>query len=301
MFSYYLLGCDSGIGLETAIYLYEKGFNVIATCLNVDGPGAEEIRKRSEPVNSKNNHIDVIECDVTWNESELKNVVSNVSEILDKNSSQLWALVNNAGIMPYGPFEFGRCKDSIEDVININLVGSMKMAKLFLHKIRRSGGRIINIASIAGTLSCPLVSGYGISKAGILAFSNALREEVWSWKVKVISILPGPFKTNIINHSLGKRIFHETDQEIREDYDKNIEQATRQGIDLWSKYGPLQPRSLSKAIFKCLTSPSPPEELIVGSFVWTLAAMTWPYIPQFLYNISFPLVLPLIFGKMRAK
>ena len=86
----------------------------------------------------------------------------------------LWALVNNAGIAGVAsPFEWLN-KDDIDQVLKINLYGVILVAKAFLPLVRRTPGRIVNMASVMARFSVSPVP-YTVAKFGVEGFSDALR------------------------------------------------------------------------------------------------------------------------------
>ena len=70
----------------------------------------------------------------------------------DRNTlyiSELWGLVNNAGVLEFAECEYYSVDDFCR-TIDINLIGQIRMCKAFLPEIRRSSGRIVNVASVLG-------------------------------------------------------------------------------------------------------------------------------------------------------
>ncbi len=90
--------------------------------------------------------------------------------------SGLWGLVNNAGILgvSMGPLEWLHAED-FQRVFEVNTVGMIDVTLTFLPLIKRSRGRIINMASSAGRLAGPLILPYSVSKFGVESFSDGLR------------------------------------------------------------------------------------------------------------------------------
>lgn len=86
----------------------------------------------------------------------------------------LWALVNNAGIAGVvSPFEWLTKKD-IDQVLNINLYGVILVTKAFLPLVRRTPGRIVNMASVMARFTVAPVP-YTVAKFGVEGLSDALR------------------------------------------------------------------------------------------------------------------------------
>ncbi|NXK18687.1 BDH protein, partial [Thinocorus orbignyianus] len=104
----------------------------------------------------------------------------------------LWGLVNNAGVSTFGEVEFASL-DNYKNVAEINLWGTVRVTKAFLPLIRRAKGRVVNITSMLGRMVSPSRSCYCISKFGVAAFSDCLRQEMYRWGVRVILIEPSNF------------------------------------------------------------------------------------------------------------
>jgi len=106
-------------------------------------------------------------------------------------------LVNNAGITKDNLF-MRMSEDDWNEVININLNSIFKLTKqLIKGMIKRRYGRIINITSVIGVAGGAGQSNYSASKAGIIAMSKSLAQEVGSRSVTVNSIAPGFIETNM--------------------------------------------------------------------------------------------------------
>ena len=133
----------------------------------------------------------------------------------------MWAVVNNAGVGYPAPIEW-QTLEEMKEVVNVNLWGAVAITKTFLPLLKRARGRIVNVASSAGRLANPGGSAYCISKFGMEAFSDALRNEVRHFGVTVHIIEPGVFKTNIsdterhVQHL--DRLWEHLDAETKESY-----------------------------------------------------------------------------------
>lgn len=107
-------------------------------------------------------------------------------------------LVNNAGIMPIGPFlqeSPGVTRRTIEiDVLGV-LTGTRLAGSRFAE---RGSGHIVNIASVMGTLASPNAATYCASKYAVVGFSEALRQEWRGSGVKISAICPGFVRTELI-------------------------------------------------------------------------------------------------------
>ena len=89
-------------------------------------------------------------------------------------NTDLWGLVNNAGItgipVPYHWLE----KREIQRILDVNLMGTIEVTNVFFPLIRRAKGRIVNVSSATAVLPLRL-GGYSISKMGVEGFSDGMR------------------------------------------------------------------------------------------------------------------------------
>ena len=106
-------------------------------------------------------------------------------------------LVNNAGYNARGNVEDVRL-EQMEQVIEVNLKAPMRLSKLALPHLKKSGGAIINVASLAGRFPLDGEAAYSSSKFGLRAFSLAMAEELADTGVSVSIVSPGPIETGFI-------------------------------------------------------------------------------------------------------
>lgn len=100
-------------------------------------------------------------------------------------------LINNAGVEIYNAFSDYALAD-LQTVLSTNLLAPMELSRLILPRMLRGGsGHIVNIASLAGKKGAPYNSLYSASKAGLLMWTDALRQELAGTGVVVSAICPG--------------------------------------------------------------------------------------------------------------
>ncbi|XP_039754186.1 D-beta-hydroxybutyrate dehydrogenase, mitochondrial isoform X2 [Pararge aegeria] len=185
-----ITGCDSGLGWAIAARAAREGLVTIAGMYNgCDTEAAQELKKFC---------VHPCKLDVTDSQSvtEFRDYVNNV--ILDNPHYKLYAVVNNAGVMTIGNYEW-HTPQIIENTINVNLLGAMRVVSSFLPEIRRSAAfsdfkpRIINVASHCGLQPMPGFGPYSASKAGLLAWTRAVHLEHFQDGLSVVSFIPGGF------------------------------------------------------------------------------------------------------------
>jgi NADP-dependent 3-hydroxy acid dehydrogenase YdfG len=110
-------------------------------------------------------------------------------------------LVNNAGVMLLGPIE-NAPTDEWRQMIHVNLFGVLYCTHAALPLMRDQGtGHIVNVSSVAGRLARMGSGVYNLTKFGVGAFSEALRQEAVAIGVRVTLIEPGAVATELPGHN----------------------------------------------------------------------------------------------------
>jgi short-subunit dehydrogenase len=108
-------------------------------------------------------------------------------------------LVNNAGI-PKRRHTTALDIETITQVMHINYLSPMRLTMALLPQmLARGSGTIVNISSIAATLSAPGEAAYDASKAALTAFSEAMAVDLWETGVKVMVVYPGVIDTDLFS------------------------------------------------------------------------------------------------------
>ena len=177
-------GASGGIGKAIAMELSSSGADLCLT-----GRNESELENLQKIIGG---NCQIIISDLS-NSEGINNLADQAQEIM----GQIDILVNNAGITKDNLF-MRMSEDDWNEVININLNSIFKLTKqLIKGMIKRRYGRIINITSVIGVAGGAGQSNYSASKAGIIAMSKSLAQEVGSRSVTVNSIAPGFIETNM--------------------------------------------------------------------------------------------------------
>jgi 3-hydroxy acid dehydrogenase / malonic semialdehyde reductase len=109
-------------------------------------------------------------------------------------------LINNAGHDVGGRTHFARGPaDDWTSIIDTNLTGMMRVTRAVLPEMmQRNAGDIVNMSSISALRLVPDTAAYTTSKAGVRAFSDALRADLADTPIRVTEVLPGLTRTNIV-------------------------------------------------------------------------------------------------------
>ncbi len=187
MKSVIITGTSKGIGLETALAFGRAGYQVFATMRRPDNANAfqQKIKEESLP-------ITISKMDVDSDES----VKQCMNAVLRKIGS-VDILVNNAGIERHGSVEELDISE-FKAVMETNYFGVLRCVKAVLPKMRENkSGCIINIASVAGHISCSPLGPYSPSKYALEAVSEALAQEVKPFNIRVNIVEPGVINTQM--------------------------------------------------------------------------------------------------------
>lgn len=240
-------GAGSGIGLATALELAHAGFDVIGTARTREK--ARALRERAERIGVG---VRTVLLDVT----DATSTVQAFTEIAELTDGGPWAVVNNAGTAQPGAVE------DVEDEqarrqLETNLVAPARIARLVLPRMRqRRSGRIVNISSISGRVSLPLLGWYCASKQGLAAISDALRMEVAPFGIQVVLIEPGGYGTDIWERGIAM-LPARRNSAYQDQYD------TAQEVLRGSKALP-GPRPVARAVLRALEVRRPQPRYLVG-------------------------------------
>jgi len=282
-------GCDSGIGLLTAVTLNRIGFYVFAGCLSQDSvnEASRVFKEASSPSRFKALLLDITK------EDQIRDCVDNMKSTLANGLAglKLHGLVNCAGLMDLGEtgFTSSPVVDDFNRSIEVNLLGTIRVTRAVLPLIRESRGRIVNISSIMSRLVTPGATPYSVSKAALSKFTECLQVELAPFGVKVIGIEPWIVKTQMVT---GKQLI----QSLHKSWDLNDENSKRihskgnfyQVLDFVETFTSLpydiQPDQVVRKIIDALTvaEPDPVYRLInplIGLYIWIVNdILSWEFV-----------------------
>ncbi len=176
-------GARQGIGKGIVLALAEEGCNVVVSDIVL-----EDCEKVVEEIKKTGVEGLAVKCDVS-KKDDVDNLVKKTIEKFGK----LDILVNNAGIFPF--VSFMEMKESDWDkVLNVNLK-SVFLCSQAAVKEMKSGGKIVNISSIAAFIGFEGLTHYCASKGGINAMIRSLALELASKKINVNIVAPGAIDT----------------------------------------------------------------------------------------------------------
>ncbi|ARS90273.1 SDR family NAD(P)-dependent oxidoreductase [Natrarchaeobaculum aegyptiacum] len=187
-------GSSSGIGRAIVERFADDGANVVVTSRSLENvePVAEEIDAH------EGGGALAVECDVTDREA----VERLLTETVDAFGS-VDVLINNAGAsFQAPPAEIS--ENGWKTIVDINLHGTMHCTQVIGGHMRENGGgRIVNVASVAGQRGSRSMSHYGAAKAGVINYTTSVAADWAADDVWVNCIAPGLVATEGVRSQMG--------------------------------------------------------------------------------------------------
>jgi len=173
-----ITGAASGIAQATLAELQRRGARVVGLDLNAEPDG------------------ELIACDVR----DQASVDRAVAAAIERLGGGLDVLINCAGLAT--PQSAGLAPDAKAlAVIDVNMLGPWRVSSAALPALRRTHGRVVNVASGMAFVALPFAPAYAMSKHGLRAYSQALRLEHGD-AIDVTTVYPGNIKTPIHKDSI---------------------------------------------------------------------------------------------------
>ncbi|MDZ7644222.1 MAG: SDR family oxidoreductase [Woeseiaceae bacterium] len=181
-------GASSGLGSHFARTLASAGATVVLAARR-----RERLESLAKKITDAGGTAHCVDIDVTDGES-----VDKAFAEIDALGLELDILVNNAGIARSG-FVSELSEEDWDAVLDTNLKGVFLVARAATQRMikRGQGGSIVNIASVLGYRVSKALSPYIAAKSGVVNFTRALALENCRFGIRVNSIAPGYFSTEI--------------------------------------------------------------------------------------------------------
>jgi clavulanate-9-aldehyde reductase len=186
-----ITGASSGIGEATALACARAGAAVALAARR-----AERIEALALRIVEEGGRAIAVPTDV-GEESQAQAFITRAHEELGR----LDVLVNNAGVMLLGPIENAPTEEW-RQMIHANVFGVLYCTHAALPLMHAQGsGHIVNVSSVAGRIARAGSGVYNLTKFGVGAFSESLRQEGVPLGVRVTLIEPGAVATELAGHN----------------------------------------------------------------------------------------------------
>lgn len=190
-------GASSGIGEAAAISLAQQGAAVAVVARR-----RERLEDLAARIGKDGGRVLVIEADITQEAQAAEAVERTATEL-----GRIDTLVNNAGVMLLGPIQHAPVAEW-QRMVETNVLGLLYCAHAALpHLIRAAddGPRyvsdMVNVSSVAGRIARTGSGVYNLTKHGVGAFSESLRQEVTRKHVRISLVEPGAVETELAGHN----------------------------------------------------------------------------------------------------
>lgn len=182
-----ITGGTSGIGKELAKLFAKDNYNLIIIARNQD-----ELDSVATELGPSGVEIETISRDL----SDMNVVFALCQELGDR---QIDVLVNDAGQGVYGLFKDNDIEREL-NIIQLNICATVILTKHFVQQMAARGeGKILNLGSVAGKLPGPWQAVYHATKAFVLSFTTAIREELKDSGITLTALMPGATDTDFFN------------------------------------------------------------------------------------------------------
>ncbi|WP_132992100.1 SDR family NAD(P)-dependent oxidoreductase [Gordonia zhaorongruii] len=194
-----ITGGARGIGYEIAGQVLAAGGRVALGDVDVDA-----VEKAAADLG-----VEGLQLDVTDSAS-----FETFFDSVERRLGPVDVLINNAGIMPVGPFlDFD--ESLIRSTIDIDLVGVILGCRAAGRRmVGRGGGQIVNVASIAGRLPMPGLAVYNGAKSGVIEFSEAIDHELSGTGVRVSTVMPTFTRTGLVTGLTPNKMIQTVEPEV---------------------------------------------------------------------------------------
>ena len=225
-------GGANGIGLAVVNYLSERGVTVYAV---------DKTEKTFDNPLIKFFCVDVAD----------QNSVEQLYETLSAQNAQLDAIVNVAGVFLINSFT-EVTEEQLKRIFEVNFFGTLRINRVLYPLLKSSGRIVVTTSEVACLDQMPFNGIYGVSKAALDSYSQALRQELNVLNQKVITVRPGALNTALSNGALVKT------KELSENTRLYKGQSARfYGLVKMFMGTPKPPEKIAKCYYKAVTKKRP--------------------------------------------
>jgi short-subunit dehydrogenase len=181
-----ITGGTSGIGKELAKLFAQDHYNLIIVARN-----QQELESTANELSRFGVQVKTIAKDLSK--------MDEAKALCDEVNEPIHVLVNDAGQGVYGLFKDNELEREL-DIIHLNICATVIITKHFVKEMAARGeGKILNLGSVAGKVPGPWQAVYHATKAFVLSFTTAVREEMKDSGITFTALMPGITDTDFFN------------------------------------------------------------------------------------------------------
>jgi NAD(P)-dependent dehydrogenase (short-subunit alcohol dehydrogenase family) len=246
-----ITGASRGFGKLWAEAFLKRGDKVAAT--------ARDIKDLEDLVKRYGDAVFPIKLNVN-NRDECLQAVKDAW----KHFGKIDVLINNAGYALFGAIE-ETTEQEARDQIETNFFGLLWVTQAILPIMRaQKSGHIIQVSSMLGLATLPVLGLYNASKFAVEGLSETLATEVAGFGIKVTMIEPNGYSTDWAGASAIQTAQTAIYEPLKEDFSRSLT------ADSWGK-----PEATIEAMFKLVDSPNPPLRLLFGKVAYPLVKQNY--------------------------
>ncbi|KAK3095723.1 hypothetical protein FSP39_018094 [Pinctada imbricata] len=288
-----ITGCDTGFGRVAAEKFDSLGMHVFAGCLL-----EKSIQELKDTCSDK---LYPALLDIT-KQDDIDNLLTTLNGKLPHGSG-LTGLINNAGVLGVCGLLESLGSDQYIQAFQVNVFGMIDVTKALLPLLRIGKGRIVITSSYAGKFGAPFMGPYFSTKHAVESYSESLRRELYHDSVSVHVVVPGAFRTPVLNlkrfeEDLTEH-FHKMSTESKEYYGMDmIKMINKYVVNLEASRDPDFGKVVN-AYQHALTSSYPKIRYKVGIDCKILLAMVH-YLPEWLTDLIIASQFPVPAGAHKS-
>jgi NAD(P)-dependent dehydrogenase (short-subunit alcohol dehydrogenase family) len=253
-----LTGISSGIGKATLEAAVAAGYHVFG------GDRATRSEPAQDDADLTGIHLDITKAD------DIAAAVATIAEHV--GDAGLDGLANIAGVGVPGPLET-MPMDRLRFAFDVDVFGQMALTQPLIPLLRRAGGRIVFIGSIADRTTIPFMGALSAPKAAIASLSGALRQELAPWGIGVILVEPGFITTGADTTSkkmIDDVLAHFTPEQA-DLYGSTFKEMSDRGYRIQTTGS--APEGVAAVILEAFTAAHPHDHYLTGSKAHLVAAL----------------------------
>jgi NAD(P)-dependent dehydrogenase (short-subunit alcohol dehydrogenase family) len=235
-------GAGSGIGLATALQLARRGHHPVAAVHLADQEELVAKVAADAGLDVPTTVLDVSDADAC-------------ADVIGR--TPLAGLVNSAGYVNAGAV-VDVDDDEIRRHLEVMTLAPMRLARLALPSLRENGpGRIVNVGSVLGQMSTPLMGWYDGAKHALEALTDALRMELAADGVRVVLVEPGAIRTPV---------YAKAREEMASHHPTQYTAAYQRWSELTRRFEPFftSPDTAARTVVRALEAARPRQRYYVG-------------------------------------